>query len=382
MTNEIFAFADEFGNNSFDFDVQGSHFIVASVIVRADKLKDAEQHVENVRKKYFQTGEIKSSKVGDNHTRRLIVLRELLKVDFTIYAVAVDKRQLFTKGFQYKKSFYQFLNNLVYKELFNTFPKLILTVDEHGDNNFMRQFKKYVQKKHIPDLFGGGDFGFSKSSESILIQLADFIVGTLGRCFDEKFKSKESSQYLEVLKPVITSIQHYPYSARIVRMDDQYVEGTYNETVATIAIQSAQQFIDSKMAIEQEEIDRVNCAKLLLLYFSTYGLKSYLSTKELMQHLNVGRDEPMQIHYFRTKIIAKLRDAGVLVVSSSSGDKKGYKLPSSIEDMHKFVSHGNSMIIPMISRLKIFRDKIKLASHNEIDIIDRPEFASLFKLLE
>ena len=128
MTSPILAFADESGNNSFDFDSQGSHFIVASIIVREDRLAATEAIVEAVRARHFQKGEIKSSKVADNHGRRMKILEELMTADFSIYAVAVDKRRLWGEGFQYKKSFYKFLNNLVYKELFRTFPKLTLTV--------------------------------------------------------------------------------------------------------------------------------------------------------------------------------------------------------------------------------------------------------------
>ena len=37
MKQNITAFADEFGNNSFDFKTQGSHFIIVTVICRNEK---------------------------------------------------------------------------------------------------------------------------------------------------------------------------------------------------------------------------------------------------------------------------------------------------------------------------------------------------------
>ncbi len=310
------------------------------------------------------------------------ILEELMAADFSIYGVAVDKRRLLGEGFQYRKSFYKFLNNLVYKELFRTFPKLTLTVDEHGDNDFMRQFKKYVQKQHISDLFGGSEFGFSSSPDSILIQLADFIAGTLRRCYDERYKGAESPRYFALLKPKITSILHFPDVTRGTREEAAASDSSYNETVAELGIQTAKHFIDNKTVIDEDDRDQVNCAKLLMLYFNAYGSQSYLTATDIMNHLNAFRDEKLPLRRFQTKTIAPLRDAGVLVVSSASGDKKGYKLPSSLEDLHKYVSHGNSMIMPMLHRIKIFRDKIKLASHNEIDILDKAEFAGLQKLME
>jgi len=121
---------------------------------------------------------------------------------------------------------------------------------------------------------------------------------------------------------------------------------------------------------------------LLLLYFNTYGSDIYLTAGEIMQHLNATRDEALTPRQFQTKVIAPLRDAGVLVVSSASGEHKGYKLPSSIGDLHKFVSHGKSMIIPMLHRIRIFRETIKAASGGGLDILAYEDFRELQALTD
>ncbi|QJD98517.1 DUF3800 domain-containing protein (plasmid) [Mucilaginibacter robiniae] len=377
----IIAFADEYGNNSFEFSTQGTHFIVASVILKKDKLAETEQYIEDIRKRHFQTGEIKSRKVGDQHHRRLKILQELVQADFSIYAVVVNKRKLVGEGFKYKPSFYKFLNGLVYKELFKTFPELDLVVDEHGDNDFMRQFKSYVQRYHQPNLFSGSDFQFSGSAESVMIQLADFIAGTLGRCFDEAKISPESQQFLQVLEPKITSLNFFPYDKQHLLQVGEEPETGFHEDIAQIGVNSAIHFIDNKKVINQDDADQINCVKLILLYFNTYGTKKYIPTKQLIQHLQVGREEVLSEHNFRTKVIGKIRDAGVLVVSSSAGEHKGYKLPASMQDLYKFVSHGNSVIMPMLHRIAVFRDKIKLATLNDVDILDKDEFKGLRELL-
>lgn len=376
----IIAFADESGNNSFEFASQGTHFIVASVILKKEKLAQTEQYIEEIRKRHFQTGEIKSRKVGDQHGRRLKILQELVQADFSIYAVVVNKRKLVGEGFKYKPSFYKFLNGLVYKELFKTFPELDLAVDEHGENDFMRQFKSYVQRHHQPNLFSGSDFRFSGSAESVMIQLADFIAGTLGRCFDEVRLSPESKAFLQVLEAKITSLNFFPYDKQHLLQEAQQEEG-FHEDIAQIGVDSAIHFIDHKKVVTQEDADQVNCVKLILLYFNTYGTKKYIPTKQLIQHLQVGREEMLSEHNFRTKVMGKIRDAGVLVVSSSAGEHKGYKLPASLQDLYKFVGHGNSVIMPMLHRIQVFRDKIKLATLNEVDIVDKEEFKGLKGLL-
>lgn len=66
----VYAFTDESG--AFGWDLENDHvskyFVVASIIVKEQDLDDLRVAVETVRKKYFQTGEMKSSKIGKKVT--------------------------------------------------------------------------------------------------------------------------------------------------------------------------------------------------------------------------------------------------------------------------------------------------------------------------
>lgn len=127
MEENLIAFADESGNNSFNFKEQGSHFVVATVIIKKGNLEKVKLGIDEIRRKHkFQTGEIKSSGVAGNHKRRIAILQDLVKLDIFVYAVIVDKTKLSGKGFEFKKSFYKYLNNLLYRELFRTFPEIDL----------------------------------------------------------------------------------------------------------------------------------------------------------------------------------------------------------------------------------------------------------------
>lgn len=378
----FFAFIDEYGNNSFDFSTQGTHFIISAILVAESDKSKIEEEIEIIRKKYFQTGEIKSSKVANNDKRRTTILSDMVKSNFKIYAISVDKRKLTGQGFGYKKSFYKFLNGLIYNELYKTFPDLKITVDEHGSNDFMRGFKKYVIEYHMPDLFSGSDFFFSGSPDNVLIQLADFVSGTLGRCFDETKLSNNSKTFLEILKHNLISIRSFPDEANPLAYLPDKSDTSYDPVIANYSINLANIFIDKKNGkLSPQEIDQVNCVKLLLLYFRAFGYNKYISAREIINHLNNFRNEPMQDQYFRTSVVAKLRDAGIIIASNSSGQRKGYKLPSCAEDLYNFINHGNSMIILMLNRIKKCRDGIKLVTNNELDILDKPEYEILKELI-
>lgn len=119
-----------------------------------------------------------------------------------------------------------------------------------------------------------------------------------------------------------------------------------------------------------------------MLYFKAYDHRKYVPTQEIIKHLSVDRREPIKEHYFRTKIIAELRDKGVIIASSSKGDKKGYKLSTSPEDLYNFVNHGNNIILAMLARIKRCRDQIKTATRGQLDILDKPEYQEIKGILD
>jgi len=373
------AFADEFGNNSFDFEKQGSHFIVATVICKSEYLDELSKEIQLIRKKHnFQESEIKSSKVGPNFNRRLKILQDIVKLNISIYAVIIDKRKLHGKGFEYKKSFYKFLNNLLYKELFRTFPKLDLYVDEFGSNDYMLEFKKYIEKQHPKTLFSGYEFNILNSKQSDFIQIADFIAGSLGYIFDETKKSEHSPRFEELLKPITSSLNIFPREFSFKEIQEANIDETFNEKIAEVCFLRIQDFLDKHSGIDQQKIDQINFLKLMLLFLRVNVRNKYITTKEIFVHLNQNREVNLTEEYFRTKIIGNLRDKGVLISSS----RNGYKIPTCLNDLENFIRQGHGIIIPMLNRIREARNVIKLATGNDLDLLTKGEFLELKKLLD
>ncbi len=379
MAQQITAFADEFGNNSFDFQTQGSHFIVATVIAKTEHIEKLQNEVNELKCRHnFQKGEIKSSRVAQNHSRRKRILEDIAKLDIFVYAVVVDKRELSGQGFNYKKSFYKFLNNLLYKELFRTFPTLDLNVDEHGGNDFMREFKKYVEKHHLRTLFSGSDFIIQNSKQSELIQIADFVAGSLGYIFDELKKSEHSAEFQQILSPIISSLNYFPKELSFKEFKETNIDETFDERIAEVGFLRVQDFIDKEVGNDQQKIDQINFLKLLRWLQRANPKNRYISTNEILGHLNQSRTEKIQEEYFRTKVVGNLRDKGVLIASG----RQGYKIPTSAKDLDTFVNHGKRIILPMLNRIKEARQAIKLATGNELDLLDKMEYTELKRLLD
>lgn len=376
----VFAFTDESGAFGWDFQKQGvsTHFVISAIIVKENDLDELRVYVEAIRKKYFQTGEMKSSHIGSNHARRAKILTELNQLPFSVFTVIIDKRKLTSaKGLKYKKSFYKFMNNIVHKELRRAFSKLTIVADEIGGSDYMQSFCAYVdERQDIPNLLGEANFFFEVSHNEVLIQLADFICGTFAQEYDDSRKTDKTPAYHKMLQKQIIRTEFYPREYDSYTVEDSAIAEGYDTEVATLCYRQAVNFITLNEDNEDETIQaQVLILKYLLFRFMNNDLRTYISTKELKAQLRHTELADISTHTFRTKIISKLRDSGVIIASSSP--KKGYKIPSTKQELYDFVNHGTSIIIPMLSRLKKCRDLVKLGTVNELDLFELTEYSQL-----
>jgi len=148
--NKIVAYIDEYGAFGFQLDKPNvsTHFIISAIIVEDTDIQELADKTDVIRQKYFQKGEIKSSKVGRNHAKRKLILDEIIKLPFRIFAFVVDKKLIYPQsGLRYKTSFYKFLNSIVYSELSVNFKKMKIVADEIGSSDYMKSFYSYVKKQ-------------------------------------------------------------------------------------------------------------------------------------------------------------------------------------------------------------------------------------------
>ena len=381
----VYAFTDESGAFGWNLDNPNvsTHFVISAIIVKESDLQNLRGNVENIRRKYFQTGEMKSSKIGKNHERRRRILAELIKLPFSIFAVVIDKRMLVdSKGLRFKTSFYKFMNNIVHKELSRAFPILTIVADEIGGSDYMQSFSRYVyDRQDIPNLFGELKFSFKASDKEILIQLADLISGTLAYEYDVHKKTVDVPQYHRMLDSKIIRVELYPKSYKTYILENSALAEDYDKEVANLCLKQAVDFIKKHDDIDDEEIQaQIIILKYLLFRFMNNDLRAYISTKKIKKQLENTGLADISTQTFRTRIIGKLRDNGVIISGSSA--KKGYKIPAKESELFDFINHGTMIIMPMLERLKKCRDLVKLGTANKLDLFDKTEYSSLKKYFD
>lgn len=376
--NNYLSFLDEFGNASLEFAKPGTstHFLIAALTLPTDKRNEAETRVEAVRKQFFGNGPIKSASVGTDHRRRKQILTALLAAPFQVFALVVDKRELTGEGLRYKGSFYKFLHGQVDSELFRIFSNLELMASQRGSQEFMAGFVNYVKQHHIPNLFNQASFGFVNADDSILIQAAHFVVDTLARCYDETVMADEANrrEFTKLMAPKLVKLKYWPERFAPATVDARFDESQYNPMLADLGLRLAGDFIQRNANSRVPVVtDQVACLNYLAFHFRHVNPTRYVSSRELIYNLSERRNNTPSLHYFQTHVIAPLRDAGVLIASSS----KGYKLPASEGDLYDFVNHSNSIIQPLLARISKCREQVRLATNGAIDILDRPEYDKL-----
>ncbi len=376
------AFIDEFGNSDLNILSKGctSHFIITAIIVDESNLIDLENEIEKIRQNNFQTGPIKSRTIGSNDDKRIKLLRDLAIIEFSVLAFIVNKKNIVSEGLKFKQSFYKFLNSKVHDELIGTYPLLQITADNYGSPEFMAGFKDYVQKKHSLDLFNYNDFGFASSRSDLLIQLADFIGGTIARAFDDTVLSSRGNEFIQILSdrmrvvewPKIT--KHFEFNGMATEE-----ENAFATAIGNAAIQSAEVYLDSNNDSNDPLSSlRRDCIKFLLFQFRYIGALKYASSHEIRRNISIGYKKLVSENSFRIGLIGHLRDSGVLISSSPHG----YKLPCRIEDCQDFINKSSSTIIPMLKRINIFKNKVRMATNGQINILNKKGYELLAKILE
>jgi len=379
------AYLSEWGNNVLDFSKKASsdlaattHFIISAVIT-GNETKSQIQVLEAVRQRYFNGGNIDSEFIGNDHIKRKEILEDLDEVDFKVFALIVDKRQLSGQGLRFKGSLFKFMHGLADRELYNIYPDLEMVTSLPGDDSFMRGFVTYVQQNHIANLFNESAFGFTQVQDSLLVQASGFIAGSLARCYDETVITDQRGEFIEVLKKKLFTIKFWPDAFEHNLANPPEPGPTYDPLLAELSTKLANSFLQRKSSDRAlQSIDQVSCLGYLLFHFRHINPTRYITSFELMEHVGARRGKNVSLHYFQTKVIAPLRDAGVLVASSS----RGYKLPASQQDLYDFVSHSNTIIEPMLSRVKKFRDQIVIATDGKLDILAADEYKLIRKVVD
>ena len=372
----ILGFIDESGEAPLSIEKGASRFFaVAAVMAEPGQFLPLHDGVDELRRKYFQTGEMKSSKIrGKDWSRRKKILASAGELPFTAHCLLIDKSLVRRDGgLQYKKSFIKYVHNLLFSDLYGAIPDLHLIADQHGSPEFMAGFEKYVLSRSVPDLFQSeASFRFEDSKSQPIIQLADLIAGSVRRAATDQGDRLE--EVFKLLNGRVITLVEWPPDIKPLPAPSGDQKHDADALVRRHSINLTAEFISQHANAPEEEV-RAQVAVLRHLYFQAEynSASAWVGTVALRRHLVEAAGIKLSEHTFRTQVMAKLRDEGVLLASCT----KGYKLPTRVADLMDFVRMGASMILPLLERLNKARDEIRTVTSGRVDLFENPAYHPL-----
>lgn len=375
------AFIDESGNFGYKFDKSGcsSHFIVTAIIVKYDKVEFLRNEIDKIRNKHFGSGEIKSSRI--NHNKRFEIIQELVNQEFQIMVFVINKKQINPlSGLGYKKTYYKYLNNLLYKQIKLFYPYIEVYSDNHGSESYMMEFENYVRNQDKYAILDEFCFSFVNSKNEPLIQLADIICGTISFGFEESKICNDYKAYYNLLKSKIKSIDLWPLTyENYLKNLDKLDKSNFDSKISSHCIRLAVKYIkEHEKTKDSEDKHRVLILNYLLNELYSFNSKRYISAHELLNYINNSMGANYNSQTFKTNIIAKLRDRNVIISSSATG----YKIPISEKELYSYTNKTLSNIMPMLERLNKCRERILSLTDNNLDILDAQEYIKIKRFFD
>lgn len=374
-SSKIHVYIDESGSTNIEVpDGESPFYVCVAILVREENICAVKAGIDNISQRLNSGAVIKSSKIGNNHKRRITFAEDFSKLDFQYFAVLVNKNLLKDyPGLQYKKSYYKYINKTLYNLLskFST-SDIIITADGFGNMDFQESCKEYFQRE-IEDLFKRAKFTFAADENCRVIQLADFIAGSINKYYFELLNSEEGKQLITLLKSKELYAETIPYGTTVSEtaagFDDQL-----NANVWSLLNRKALSFI-SNNAITVDPKVQMQVVTLKQLYAKRkYENDNYIFSDELIRILEQS-NFAIKKQSFTTTVIGGLRRAGVII----SGTSDGYKLALSLEDIREYLDHDRIVIEPMLEKLRFARGLLQ--AELSYDILSEDRYSNLAEFL-
>lgn len=359
-----YTYMSEEGTYDLSFDnLNNSNFVISFIVINTENYAEVKTEIE-----WILLGlDEERNKQASLET----IAPKLAKLPFSIYAFILDKQKLMAEGgFGSKRALFAYLNKEIYDNLFNEEKDMQVQVYKEP-TEFVDSFITYIEKRHQPDLFDSSSFGFLEEVDNGFMDLAKLISGVLF----EKYASGKESSFLQKLSDRVVRIKLLPDFELDLEFDGK---DSLDELIARYAIEQAEDYVRKFDGSQvQVDRDRVNFLKFLLTQLSIDSGR-YIYSDEIINNIRRFSQDKISKEYLMREVTGPLRDAGLLLASTS----KGYKIPVSKSDLLDYVKFSSSMALPMLRRIEKSRELILEVTNGKVDIIKEEEFEELKKFID
>ena len=212
------------------------------------------------------------------------------------------------------------------------------------------------------------DFDYVDSRDELLVQLADVVGGSIGHILTDI----AAPNYLEMLKGKILAVEYFPNKNEPYWGTTNPKDCKYNKDIYTLAIKCATDYI-AKFEKAEDDEHRVRVAFLRYLLFQVNEVSptQYISSNQILSAVREYTAQRITKNYLFRRIIAPLRDEGIIIASCS----RGYKIPISVDDITTYLNQTHTIVSPMLHRVEVCRNLILQSTAGNLDILNDAAFA-------
>ena len=352
-------FVDEAGGTELSESLQRQDFyVICGVLVPTRRLEELQQVAGGIVRTHCGLGELKSSQVGSNTQRRQRLIENIAEAQIPFYCLVVDKTRIYRdSGLHWRGSFYKFLHRMFYARIKGVFTGINVIVDRYGSSKFMNSFEQYFSEQGL--LFNS--FRFQASAEAPLLQIADFIAGTVRRIF----LGKDKRDLIEKLVYSTVPMEVWPPMSSDLVRPAMIQEGIFDHLILRVAVTSARDFVESCLTSEDEDEHlQAHVLRYLLLRLEQNPTE-YVHRAEITSHIKSQLGTELTDQALSQRVFAPARDEGVLLSSTDSG----VKIPACQQDIEEWIRRTDSQVVPYLQRLEKARKTLLIASENKYDIV-------------
>lgn len=332
--DEYVAFIDESGDPQFGKGASKSFLIAAVVIPRGEQDKILES-IRKVRRE-FGLAQFKSSN-ETNVERRFKICSEISKLGIKIVIVWVKKEALRGDWFKYRRGFYKFIQRIANHELYRLYNRTSVHMDRYGGVAYQESLEKYLESGLQKKLFEP-QILIESAKENELIQISDYIAGSMRKYFEEEFPPEKN--FLKLFQPTIVNLKIIPDEGCHLKpiLDEE------SSIEVTACLEEARRYLES----EAGKADNPKTRTIEYLYYSAIdGSNEWVYSQEIIGWL-ADLDFIIGEEQFRNEVVAALRDEGLVIV----GSRKGIKIPLNRDDIKQYLQFNINMTLPLLKRLK------------------------------
>jgi|SRR5690625_3543271 len=354
-----YAYISEAGNYQFEGDTASKYFIVTFIVAHQDDYDELKEGIM----KWLMLG----VEAGNNEEETLKnIAPDLAELPFSIYSFIFNKMRLKEEGsISQKETLFSYANKQIYDNLMDENQDIHLQVFQDS-SDFMKSFIEYIEEQHQPDLFDSSAYSFVENPKDNFMQLAEII----GEVLLEKYEENKQDSWFDELAERVVRLKMLPSFEHKISVD--LIDDT-DKRIAEYAIEEAEKYIakHEKSQIQLNK-DRVNFLRFLLTQLSIKPTE-YVYSQEIIENIERFSKDPISKQYIMQEVTGPLRDAGVLIASTS----KGYKIPINQEDLYDYVKFSSSMALPMLRRIEKSREIVLQKTKGKVDILEHEEFDEL-----